>query len=192
MTPKAFRTREQFRAWLEAHHATAAELLVRCFKVHARGKGITYGEALDEALCFGWIDGVRRSVDDDSFSVRFSPRRRGSYWSAVNRRRAAALEAEGRMTAAGLAALRRGRHSEERYSFEAREVALSPAFERQLRTNERAWAFFRQQPPWYRRTSAFWVMSAKQEQTRARRLAQLIDCSEQQRPIGPLARAKRR
>ncbi len=191
MTPRAFRKAEAFRAWLETHHDRETELLVRCFKVEARSRGMTYAEALDEALCFGWIDGVRRSVDAHSFSVRFTPRKAKSYWSAVNRRHAERLEAEGRMHPAGLTAFRKAQGTnDDKYSFERRPEALPPAYEKRLRAHPRAWTFYQQQQPWYRRTSAFWVMSAKREQTRERRLAELIACSEEQRPVKPLARTK--
>jgi uncharacterized protein YdeI (YjbR/CyaY-like superfamily) len=189
--PQAFASAEAFRRWLERHHAQPGELLVRCFKVHAAARGLSYRQALDEALCFGWIDGVRRGVDEDSFSVRFTPRRSGSYWSAVNRRRAAELEAEGRMHPAGRAALPGpDAPAPGRYSFEGRAAALSPAFLRRLRENPGALEFFETQPPWYRRTAAFWVMSAKKKETRERRFVTLLECSEKQCAIPPLARAK--
>jgi uncharacterized protein YdeI (YjbR/CyaY-like superfamily) len=191
LKPQAFSSPAAFRRWLERHHAERGELLVRCFKVHAAARGLTYRQALDEALCFGWIDGVRHGVDDDTFSVRFTPRRPGSYWSAVNRRRAAQLEAEGRMHAAGRVALPTpNAPSAARYSFEGREAGLSPAFRRRLHASPRARVFFEAQPPWYQRTAAFWVMSAKKEETRERRFVVLLESSEQQRAIPPLRRAK--
>ena len=159
---KTFESRQAFRKWLQANHDSARELLVRCYKVHAREKGLTYREALDEALCFGWIDGVRRSVDPDSFSTRFSPRKPRSKWSAVNVRRAKELQTEGRMHEAGLRAFAaRGTGSTRRYSFEEKPTRLDPASLKALRANRRAWTFFRTQPPWYRRTSTFWIMDAK-------------------------------
>ena len=118
--PKSFASRAQFRAWLERHHASAAELNLRLFKVHARERGVTYREALDEALCFGWIDGVRRALDDDSFTQRFSPRRRGSKWSMVNRRRMRELQAEGLLAAPGLAAWQAASKKPAGYSFESK------------------------------------------------------------------------
>jgi uncharacterized protein YdeI (YjbR/CyaY-like superfamily) len=179
-----------FRAWLRKRHATARELLVRCFKTHASHRGLTYRQALDEALCFGWIDGVRRSLDEVSFSVRFSPRKPRSEWSTVNLRRFEELRAEGRVHAVGLAAFRARVKS--RYSYESRPKALSGPYLREFRANERAWRFFESQPPWYWRTTAFWVMSAKRPETRARRLAQLIASSERGRAIPALGgRAKR-
>lgn len=191
MKPQAFASAKAFRRWLERHHGEPGELLVRCFKVHAAARGLTYRQALDEALCFGWIDGVRRSVDEDSFSVRFTRRRAGSYWSAVNRRRAAELEAEGRMHAAGRSALPAAdAPPAARYSFERSEATLSPGFRRRLRESPDAFEFFEAQPPWYRRTASFWVMSAKKEETRERRFVVLLECCERQRTIPPLTRAK--
>ena len=188
LRPAAFRRPESFRAWLEAHHATATELIVRCYKSHARHKGVTYPQAVDEALCFGWIDGVRRALDEASFSVRFSPRKAKSGWSKINVKRARELQAEGRMHPAGMAAF--ARRQPTRYSFESRPVTLSPAVEKTLESNREALAFWRTQPPWYRRTTAFWVMSAKQEETRARRLAILVDCLARGRTIPVLTRKK--
>jgi uncharacterized protein YdeI (YjbR/CyaY-like superfamily) len=189
--PRTFAGPEEFRAWLAAHHASAGELLVRCFKTHASDRGLTYRQALEEALCWAWIDGVRRRVDEVSFSVRFSPRRPKSIWSAVNVRRAAELEARGRMAAPGLAAFRsRQRGGAEAYSFESRARELDPASLGALRARPRAWAFYQAQPPWYRRTTAFWVMSAKRPETRARRLGVLIACSERGTTIPPLTRNK--
>jgi len=180
----SFESAAAFREWLEAFHAAAGngapsvaatELFVRCRKVGARGKGITYAEALDEALCFGWIDGVRRGIDDDSFSVRFTPRRPGSFWSSVNLRHARRLEAAGLMRPPGLAAFRASASAKETgYSYESRPVTLAPDLEARLRANDGAWAFWESRPPGYRRTSAFWVMSAKRDETRARRLEVLI------------------
>ncbi len=192
MRPRAFASAEAFRAWLERNHASRRELVVRCFKVHASRRGLTYRQALDEALCFGWIDGVRRAFDQDSFCVRFTPRQANSYWSAVNRKLASVLRAEGRMQAAGLAALPGpGAPKAQRYSFETRPSRLSTAFERLLHANLQARAFFEAQPPWYRRTSAFWVMSARKEATRERRFRTLLDCCQRRRTIPPLTRAQR-
>lgn len=193
MKPTAFTSQRAFRKWLQANHDRAGQLLVQCFKVHAREQGLTYREALDEALCYGWIDGVRRSVDRDSFSQRFTPRRPGSKWSAVNIRRVKELEAEGRMHEAGLRAFAdRDTGNSRRYSFEQKPSRLDPASARAFRANPRAWKFFRAQAPWYQRTSIFWVMDAKREETRARRLRELIACSARSEPIKPLDRRARR
>ncbi len=189
MKPRAFSSADAFRAWLERHHASQRELIVRCFKVHAARRGLTYREALDQALCFGWIDGVRRAFDEDSFSVRFTPRQAKSYWSAVNRQRASQLRAEGRVHAAGLAVLPATASAKaRRYSFEARPARLSPSFEQRLHLSPQALAYFEAQPPWYRRTSAFWVMSARKEETREKRFRTLLDCCQRRRTIPPLTR----
>jgi uncharacterized protein YdeI (YjbR/CyaY-like superfamily) len=191
VSARAFASASAFRAWLQRHHATTAELLVRCFKVHAAARGLSYRQALDEALCFGWIDGVRHGVDADSFSVRFTPRKRGSYWSAVNRRRALELEAEGRMHEAGRAALPAAdAGAADRYSFENRPAELPAAFLRRLRARPGAQRFFLAQPPWYRRSCAFWVTSARKEETRERRFGVLLECCENARPVPLLERAR--
>lgn len=188
--PRAFASAEAFRAWLERNHGRAAELLLRCYKTHARDRGVTYVEALDEALCYGWIDGVRRSVDEDTFSVRFTRRRARSRWSLVNTRRARELQAAGRMRPPGLAAFEARNPKDARlYSFESRRTDLTRAFATRLRAHERAWSFFQAEPPWYRRSAAFWVMSAKREETREKRFGVLLACSAKRMPIPPLVRA---
>ena len=185
--PKAFSSRARFRAWLERNHARAPELTLRLFKVHARERGVTYREALDEALCFGWIDGVRRALDADSFTKRFSPRRRGSKWSQINHRRMRELQAAGLVAAPGLAAWKAAPKKPAGYSFESKPVALARSYLSQLRANGEAYSYFQQQAPWYRRTSSFWVMSAKQEETRQRRLSTLIKDSAAGRRVPGLA-----
>lgn len=181
---RSFRSRTAFRGWLEKNHARAGELLLRCVKVGTMESGVTYREALDEALCFGWIDGVRRSLDATSFSVRFTPRKAQSRWSRVNTQRATELIKEGRMHSAGLAAFRRRESS--KYSFESGERRLSSAFLRELRTRPEAWHYYASQPPWYRRTTAFWIMSAKKPETRERRFQQLLTSCTEGRPVPPL------
>jgi uncharacterized protein YdeI (YjbR/CyaY-like superfamily) len=188
--PAPFASSAHFRAWLEGHHATVTELLLRLFKTHARKRGLTYREALDEALCFGWIDGVRRRFDDDSFVQRFTPRRPKSYWSKVNIERYRELEAEGRVRPPGRAAFVARDFDANRYSFESRPQTLAPVYARRFRASATAWAFFQGQPPWYRRVTSFWVMSAKKPETRARRLAQLIERSAKRLPIRGLERAE--
>ena len=181
-----------FRAWLERAHARETELIVRCFKVAAADRGLTYPQAVDEALCFGWIDGVRRSVDADSFSVRFTPRKRGSVWSAVNIRRAKALLAAGRMAAPGRAAFEARRSAKGVYSFESKPTDFPAAMKRRFRSHADAFRFWSTQPPGYRRTVAFWVLSAKQEATRERRLGIVIACSARGQRIPLLARDRPR
>jgi uncharacterized protein YdeI (YjbR/CyaY-like superfamily) len=184
---RAFAGPDEFRAWLLKNHATASELFVRCAKAHVAG-GLTYRQALDEALCLGWIDGVRHSVDAASFSVRFTPRKPRSAWSTINIKRFRELQAEGRVKPAGLAAFVARVKSQ--YSFESRPQTLAPAYQRAFRSNKRAWAFFDAQPPYYRRTCSFWVMSAKQPETRERRLGVLISSSERGEGVPPLKRPK--
>lgn len=187
--PQRFATAAAFRAWLARHHDSASEIVVRCYKTHAAKSGMTYGEALDEVLCFGWIDGVRRAVDDVSFSVRFTPRRPKSIWSRVNVRKVEALIAEGRMMKPGLDAFRAREESRTGlYSFERAAVKLTPAFIVRFKARKGAWEHFQTQPPWYRRTSTFWVMSAKQEATRVRRLETLIACSAKKTTLPQLTR----
>jgi uncharacterized protein YdeI (YjbR/CyaY-like superfamily) len=194
MEPTFFATPDAFRAWLEEHHASATELLVGFHKKRSGKPSITWPEAVDQALCFGWIDGVRRSIDDDSYSIRFTPRKPNSTWSAVNVARVEELTRQGLMRPAGLEAF--ARRSPERtttYSYEQRAgAALDPEHERRFRADKAAWAFFQAQPPWYRRAATWWVVSAKREQTRERRLAQLIADSAAGRPIRPLTRPEPR
>jgi uncharacterized protein YdeI (YjbR/CyaY-like superfamily) len=185
VTSRPFSGPAEFRAWLATNHATATELFVRCSKAHMAG-GLTYRQALDEALCIGWIDGVRHSVDAASFSVRFTPRKSRSAWSTVNIKRFQELQAAGRVKPAGRKAF--DARVKSQYSFESRPPALAPAYLRSFRSNRRAWAFFEAQPPWYRRTCSFWVMSAKQPETRERRLGVLISLSERAKGVPPFKR----
>ena len=180
-----------FRQWLESNHATAPEAWVG-FKRKGKASaadGLTYPEAVDEALCFGWIDGIRKKIDEDSYTNRFTPRRRGSNWSLINIERAGVLTAAGRMHPAGLAAFEaRTQDRSGVYSFEQTEFALEPDMEKAFRSHVDAWSYFEAQPPGYRRRSTHWVMSAKREDTRRRRLQQLIDDSEAGLWIGLLRR----
>jgi uncharacterized protein YdeI (YjbR/CyaY-like superfamily) len=187
--PTFFKTPAALRAWLQKNHASAAELLIGFYKVHTGRPGVTYQQALDEALCFGWIDGIRRRLDDESYTIRFTPRRPGSYWSAVNTKRAHALIAEGRMQPPGQAAFEaRDPAKTEQYTDEASRDDLAPGYVRQFKANQKAWAFFQSQPPGYRRTASAWVMSAKREPTRLKRLATLIADSERGERIALLRR----
>jgi uncharacterized protein YdeI (YjbR/CyaY-like superfamily) len=189
MSIATFASQEKFRAWLQQNHRSTAELIVRCYKASAAGKGLTYKQALDEALCFGWIDGVRRALNEESFSTRFTPRKPKSKWSAVNVKRATELQAEGRMHATGAAVFAaREPAMAAGYSYESRPAELDKPLLAKLKANRRAWAFFQAQPPWYRRTSSFWVMEAKREETRERRLAELITRSAKGEPIKLLDR----
>lgn len=186
MTPAAapaprarfFTTPARFRAWLEQHHAKEQELWIGFWKKDSGKGGVVYRQALDEALCFGWIDGVVRRLDELSYMQRFTPRRVGSYWSSVNIARAEELEREGRMAPAGRAAFaRRDAQKERRYSFENRPREFGADLLRRFKADPRAWKFFEAQPPGWRRLAIWRVVSAKQEATRLRRLQQLIDAS---------------
>jgi len=155
----------------------------------ASGKGgLTYAQALDEALCFGWIDGVRKSLDDTSYVIRFTPRKPRSKWSAVNIRHMKRLMAEARVHPAGLEAFERRAGDRAGYSFEERPKRLPPAYAKRFRANRPAWTYFQSRPPGYKRTAIFWVVSAKKEETRLRRLETLIVHSAKGKPIPPLAR----
>jgi uncharacterized protein YdeI (YjbR/CyaY-like superfamily) len=188
IAPTFYATTEEWRAWLEAHHAGEREHWVG---FHKRGSGrpsLTWPEAVDQALCFGWIDGVRKRVDDERYTIRFTPRTPSSRWSRVNVARVGELKAAGLMRPAGLAAFE-ARTEEGTYSYEQRDAAaFDPDRERRLRADAAAAAFFDAQPPYYRRAVTHWVMSAQREETRDRRLAQLIECSAAGRPVPPLAR----
>ena len=178
MKPRFFKSQSEFRAWLEKGHATEKELLVGFYKKASGKPSLTYPEALDEALCFGWIDGVRRSLGDDGYTIRFTPRKAKSIWSNVNVRHVERLKKLGRMAPAGLDAYAlRDPKKTGIYAFENRPRELSPAYEKQFRSNKKAWEFFEKQPPGFKRLMIFRVMEGKQEETRQRRLAQLIDAS---------------
>jgi uncharacterized protein YdeI (YjbR/CyaY-like superfamily) len=188
--PHYFAEPAAFRTWLEEHHETARELWVGFYKKGSGRASITWPEAVDQALCFGWIDGIRKSVDDASYTIRFTPRQPRSTWSAVNIRRVAELSGQGLMRPAGMRAFeQRSEQGSELYSYEQRaSITLDEASEQQFRAHERAWAFFQAQPPSYRQAALWWVVSAKREETRRRRLATLIADSEQERTIPPLSR----
>ena len=186
-----FKTPAAFRTWLQRHHTEHRILHVGFRKRHTGKPSITWPEAVDEALCFGWIDGIRRRVDDESYTIRFTPRRPRSVWSTINTRRVADLEAEGRMTPAGLAAFRaRDPERTRLYSYEARHhTAVAPELQAELRANPAAWRYFQDEAPWYRRAVSHWIMSAKKEETRRSRMATLIaDCAAGRRIKGVPAR----
>jgi uncharacterized protein YdeI (YjbR/CyaY-like superfamily) len=187
--PEFFATPADFAAWLERHHETSTELIVGFYRRGSGKPSITWPEAVEQALRFGWIDGVRRRLDDDSYTIRFTPRRPGSHWSAVSVARAQELIAQGVMRPAGVAAFERrraDRTAQATYE-QATEARLDPEQERRLRADPRAWEFFSAQPPWYRRTAIHWVVRAKRSETRERRLARLIEDSAGGRRIPPLS-----
>lgn len=191
--PRFFRTPAEYRAWLEKNHDRHTELLVGFYKKSSGKKGITYEEALDESLCFGWIDGVRRSVDDERSTIRFTPRRQKSNWSLKNIRRVGELKRLGRMAPAGLEAFERRDPGEAgTYSFEQAKPELGPDLARRFRRNRKAWRFWEAQPPGYRKAATWWVVSAKREETRLRRLAALIEDSANGRRLAQLTSPARR
>lgn len=177
-SPRFFTTPARLRAWLEQHHAKEKELWVGFWKKDSGKGGMVYQQALDEALCFGWIDGIVRRVDGLSYVQRFTPRQARSYWSSVNIARAEELEREGRMAPAGRAAFAgRDAQQERRYSFENRPREFGPDLLKRFKADPKAWKYFEAQPPGWRRTAIWRVVSAKQEATRLRRLQQLIDAA---------------
>jgi uncharacterized protein YdeI (YjbR/CyaY-like superfamily) len=188
--PLFFETPDQFGAWLEEHHESGSELWVGFYTKGSGRLSMTWGEAVEQALRFGWIDGVRRGVDDESYAIRFTPRRPTSNWSAINVAKVEELKERGLMAPAGLRAYEA--RTPERtgvYSFERAEAAvLPPDFEERLRSNAAATDWFEGCPPSYRKTAIHWVISAKREETRMRRLQQLIDCSAEGRTVPPLTR----
>ncbi len=183
-----FETSDAFRAWLEKHHDSADELWVGYWKKATGRASVTWEETVDEALCFGWIDGIRKRVDEESYTIRFTPRRAGSVWSRRNIDRIEALSKAGRVATPGAEAY--ARHAADRsgvYAFEqATPPQLSSEYIARLRANAAAWQDWESRPPGYRRQVAHWVMSAKREATRERRLASLIDDSAAGRKVKPL------
>jgi uncharacterized protein YdeI (YjbR/CyaY-like superfamily) len=190
MKPKFFTSPSGFRKWLEKNHDKAQELWVGFYKKSTGKPSITWPEAVDQLLCFGWIDGIRKSVDDISYTIRVTPRKPRSTWSAINIKRVKELTKLELMQPAGLKAFQaRDPKKSGIYSFEQRPQKLDAKYEKKFRANQKAWAFFQAQPPWYQRTASFWVISAKKEETRLKRLATLIEDSAQGRTILPLTRA---
>lgn len=174
-TATYFPDQAAFHDWLSRHHKTENVLVVGFHKKDSGTPSITYPEALDEALCFGWIDGVRRRVDGERYTIRFTPRRKGSIWSRVNIRKVEELIAAGRMLPEGLAAFQeRKEENTERYSFEGSPKEFDPARQKRFEDDPAAWSFFQAQPPSWRKRATHWVMSAKQEETKDRRLEQLM------------------
>jgi len=183
-----FETPAELRAWLEEHHASASELWVGRYKKASGRRSLTWSEIVDEALCFGWIDGKSQGIDEDRYRQRLTPRRPKSNWSAINIAKVAELRAEGRMTPAGEAAFAARREPPPgTLSYERRhEAALAPEQEAEFGANEAAWEWFSAQSPSYRALATFWVVSAKRPETQARRLATLIECSAEARRVPPL------
>lgn len=179
-----FKSPRDFRKWLEKNHASTGELLVGFYKKGSGIPSITWPESVDEALCFGWIDGVRKRVDDLSYTIRFTPRRPGSIWSSVNIKRVEELTRNELMMPAGIKAFAaRKEYKSGIYAYEQRSTELPPPYDKRLRANKTAWTFFYAQPPSYRKLAFWWIVSAKREETRLKRLERLIEESAQGRRV---------
>jgi uncharacterized protein YdeI (YjbR/CyaY-like superfamily) len=189
--PRFFKSPTDLQKWFAKHHATKTELLVGYYKKGSGKKSVTWPESVDEALCVGWIDGIRRRIDDLSYSIRFTPRRARSIWSAVNIKRAQELVAQGRMQPKGREAFAARKENRSGiYSYEQRPQDLPAPYANQLKKNKAAWKFFHAQSPSYRKAATWWVLSAKKEETRLMRLGQLIEDSSHQRSISQFLRTK--
>ena len=182
-SPTFFADPDAFRSWLEANHETAPELLVGFWKKSSGKPSIDWPQARDQALCFGWIDGIRKSMGEDNYTVRFTPRRRGSIWSKVNVDRFNALKAAGLMTSAGKRAYDENKHKTGLYSYENEQRELTAEEEKLIRRDKAAWADWDKRPPGYRKVVLHWITSAKKPETRAKRLATLMECSAAGRRI---------
>ena len=193
MNPIFFKKQSDLSKWFEKNAATAPELFVGFFKVASGKPSINWSQAVDEALCFGWIDSVRNSIDDESYCIRFTPRKTKSIWSAVNIKKIEELKKLGLMKPKGLELFNnKDENKLNTYSFERAVVELSPEFEKKFKANKKAWRFFQQMVPSYKKPAINWVMSAKQEATRLSRLATLIKDSEEGKKIKPLDYPKKK
>ncbi|RED24790.1 uncharacterized protein YdeI (YjbR/CyaY-like superfamily) [Flavobacterium cutihirudinis] len=182
MTPTFFSTQEKFREWLEKHHQKETELLVGFYKVSNKKPSMSWSESVDQALCFGWIDGVRKSIDKESYTIRFTPRKKSSIWSAINIKKIEELTKAGLMKEAGIKAFElRSESKSGIYSHEKEASVLTPEFEKQFKTNKPAWEFFTNQAPSYKKVMIHWIMTAKQEKTRLSRLEKTITISAEQK-----------
>jgi uncharacterized protein YdeI (YjbR/CyaY-like superfamily) len=192
MEPTFFATPDDFRVWMEAHHETESELLVGFYKKDSGKPSITWPESVDVALCYGWIDGVRKSRDADSYMIRFTPRKPGSTWSAVNINKMEVLTAQGLMRPAGIKAFEARKEDKSAiYAYEQENPQLDEASEQQFRANDAAWTFFQSQAAGYRKTALWWVISAKRAETQQKRLATLIEDSAAGRTLSHLTRSSK-
>ena len=195
MTPTFFTSPSALRKWFQKNHNRETELLIGFYKVESGKPSITWSQSVDEALCFGWIDGIRRSIDKDSYTIRFTPRKPKSIWSAINIKKIDALTKLGLIQPAGQAAYEKREEKKSKiYTYENAPVIyeLTRDFEKQLKADKNAWKFFQSQPPHYKRNAIYWVMSAKQEATRKNRLLTLIKDSSASRKIKPLSYASKK
>lgn len=184
MNPIFFSTPHDFRRWLKENHETATEIIVGYYNVKSGKGGMTWSESVDQALCLGWIDGVRRKIDEESYCNRFTPRKADSNWSAVNIAKVAELTEKGLMKPAGMAAFEKRKDSKSAiYAYENESKQFSDEFEKRFKANEKAWSFFEKQANWYQKKVTSWVMTAKHEATRARRLEKLIFESEKEKRV---------
>jgi uncharacterized protein YdeI (YjbR/CyaY-like superfamily) len=191
LKPVFFETPAAFRQWLVRHHGSAEVLWVGYYKKGSGMPSITWPESVDQALCFGWIDGIRKSIDQARYTIRFTSRKRGSVWSSINIKRAQALIAEGFMYPAGHEAYRaRKLNKSGVYSYEQRSASLPPPYDGLLKKNKIVWKFFQEQPASYRKTVSWWIISAKKEETRLKRLAKLVTYSAQGQRLPELAKKK--
>lgn len=183
-SPIFFPTQQDFRDWLEENHKKETELLVGFYKVKTKKPSMSWSESVDQALCFGWIDGVRKSIDEDSYSIRFTPRKKDSIWSAINIKKIEELTKAGLMKKEGLEAFKLRKENKSRiYSHENDKKEFSEEYEKQFKANKKAWEFFEKQAPSYKKVMTHWVMSAKQEKTRLSRLEKTISESEKEKRI---------
>jgi uncharacterized protein YdeI (YjbR/CyaY-like superfamily) len=186
MEPIYFASAAEWRAWLKANHEDSTEVYVGFYRRSTGKQSLTWSEAVDEALCFGWIDGIRRRIDGERYTNRFTPRKPTSSWSAVNIRKVQELEAAGKMVAAGRAAFER-RREDRVYSYEQRyQAKFEPVAERRFKANRTAWSYWTRQTPSYRASATYWVVSAKKPETREQRLAKLIEDCEAGHTVPPL------
>ena len=187
-----FSSQSHLRKWFEKNHNKADELWVGYYKKGAGKPSITWQESVDEALCFGWIDSIRKSIDDESYTNRFTPRREGSTWSAVNTKRIKELIKLGLVKPSGLEVFKqRDEKKTNRYSFEQKKAKFPSEFEKKFKINKKAWKYFQTLPPSAKRLSTWWVIGAKREETKLKRLEVLIQCSEEKRKIPPLIVSKK-
>ncbi len=187
-----FKSQLDLHKWLDKNHVKKNELWVGYFKIGTGKKSISYKESVDEALCYGWIDGIRKSLGNESYTIRFTPRKPNSIWSRVNIKRADELEKLGLMNVHGLKRFNeRDEHKTNRYSFERYNVKLNSGYEKKFKANKKAWQHFQSMPPSYQKPALWWVVSAKQEETRLRRLDTLINDSKAGRKIKVLTLEKR-
>lgn len=182
MTPTFFPTQQKFREWLEKNHQKETELLVGFYKVNSKKPSMSWSESVDQALCFGWIDGVRKSIDEESYTIRFTPRKKSSIWSAINIKKIEELTKIGLMKEAGIKAFElRSEAKSGIYSHEKEASVLTSEFEKQFKANKSAWEFFNNQAPSYKKVMIHWIMTAKQEKTRLSRLEKTINISAEQK-----------